>query len=130
MESILFKNHISEVIVLPKKRVSNWQIGYVITTGKRATSEKRFGIFTKYERIKGVFNHNGLFETDRFECTIEEYNETRERYYIEDDVFYAKPYCVIKMDNGSQHRQDFQTIDELNVFVKSLQQIGTHIIIK
>lgn len=130
MESILFKNHISEVIVLPKEKTSNWQVGRVVATGKRATGEKRFGIFTKYERIKGVFNHNGLFDTDQFECTIEEYNATSERYYIEDDVFYAKPYCVIKMDNGSTHRQHFQTVDELNAFVKSLQLISTHIIIK
>ena len=123
---VLFTNNISEVYVNEKTEV--WDIDLTVKNGRRKVGTI-LGIFPKYKKCYGVYHwwNNG------FLGTIEEFNKYSEHStdkYIEEGIFYYKPYCLIVSNSGGRNKVIFETVEELLSYVEDLKKIGDHIIMK
>ena len=131
---ILYTNAISEVFVKPK---SSFIPNRSIVRNYKKRIGRKFLFIPIYEIIpEAVIN----WWDDEFVCTVDEFNEKKGRGYtflcknensfIENENFYLYPHCVIVMNNGSKHSVFFDTVEELDEYIKDLKLNGNHIIIK
>ena len=113
--NIIFNNAISNIIVL-----NNF---------KRKIGTK-YLVIPIYEIVpNAVIDEHAGFSGEYY-CTVEEFNQTSEKSYIEDNKIYYKPHCTIFF--GMKGYQDvyFKTVEELNNYVEDLKKLGSHIIIE
>ena len=132
---ILYTNAISEVFVKPK---STFMVNKSIVRNYKKRIGRKFLFIPIYEIIpEAVFN----WWDDECVFTVDEFNEKRGRGYvgiflkneevlIENETFYLYPHCTIVMNNGSQHSVFFDTVEQLDEYVKELKLNGNHIVIK
>lgn len=132
---ILYTNAISEVFVKPK---SSFIPNRSIVRNYKKRIGRKYLVIPVYEIVSEAVLH---WWDDEFVCTVDEFNEKRGRGYlgillkneevfIENETFYLYPHCTIVMNNGSQHSVFFDTVEQLDEYVKELKLNGNHIVIK
>ena len=126
--NIIFNNAISNVRVFPKNKDFNTGLK-VVNNYKRKIGTK-YLVIPIYEIVpNAVVDRWAGFEPGYY-STVEEFNQTSEKCYIEDNTIYYKPHCTIFF--GIKGYQDvyFKTVEELNNYVEDLKKLGSHIIIE
>jgi hypothetical protein len=125
--NIIFNNAISNIRVLPKNE--NWNTNLIVLNNFKRKIGTKYLVIPIYEIVpNAVIDEHAGFSGEYY-CTVEEFNQTSEKSYIEGNTIYYKPHCTIFF--GTKGYQDvfFKTIEELNLYVDKLKSVGPHIII-
>jgi hypothetical protein len=125
--NIIFNNAISNIRVLPKNE--NWNTNLIVLNNFKRKIGTKYLVIPIYEIVpNAVIDKHASFSGEYY-CTVEEFNQTSEKSYIEGNTIYYKPHCTIFF--GTKGYQDvfFKTIEELNLYVDKLKSVGPHIII-
>lgn len=115
----IFLNSITKLQVYYNLQVEDLKI--------RNKSVRRPGTLFKRDIIKEVYR--GIF-TDA--VPLDEYLTdymNSEKIYFKDDVFYYKPHCDLSLNDGTLTTVFFNSKEELDTFVKDLQNKLPHITI-
>lgn len=108
---IIFNHAITRVHI--KKKSLNWY--YSIVTKKTGPL---FGKKTEKKFVKEVF------------CSLRPLDEVNWRNsYVEDDVVYLKPHCIICTSDNRETEIYFETEQELIKYTDELKEKAPHIII-
>jgi len=125
--NIIFNNAISNVRVFPKDK--NWDNGLMVVNNHKRKIGTKYLIIPIYEIVPNAVVDRWVGYGDGYYSTVEEFNQTSEKCYIEDNTIYYKPHCTIFYNNKGSEDVFFKTVEELNLYVDELKLIGPHIII-
>jgi hypothetical protein len=126
--NIIFNHSISNVRVFPKNE--KWNTSLIVLNNFKRKIGTKYLIIPIYEIVpNAVIDEHAGFSGEYY-CTVEEFNQTSEKCYIEDDTIYYKPYCTIFYNNKGHEDIFFETVEELNLYVGELKTIGPHIIVE
>jgi hypothetical protein len=124
---IIFSKSITNIRVLPKS--INWDTPLIVLNSFKRMIGTKYLIIPVYEVVpNAVINQYASFSGE-FYSTVEEFNKTSEKCYIEGNTIYYKPHCTIFYSVKGYKDVFFETIEELNLYVDELKTIGPHIII-
>jgi hypothetical protein len=124
---IIFNHSISNIRVFHKIR--NWNTSLIVLNNFKRKIGTKYLIIPVYEIVPNAVIDEYASFSGEFYCTVEEFNKTSEKCYIEDDTIYYKPYCTIFFGIKGHKDIFFETVEELNLYVEELKTIGPHIII-
>ena len=126
--NIIFNNAISNIRVLPKNE--NWNTNLIVLNNFKRKIGTKYLIIPIYEIVpNAVIDEHASFSGEYY-CTVEEFNQTSEKSYIEDSTIYYKPHCTIFFGTKGYEDVFFETVGELDLYVDKLKSIGPHIIIE
>lgn len=88
--------------------------------------EKKVNIYLTY-RPKSKFmwiipRPEGLYDRTQFV----QHQDDSHRFYVEDDTVYFKPHIIINYTSGWE-RVTFETLDEMNAYIKDLKLYTNYI---
>lgn len=126
--NIIFNNAISNVRVFPKDK--NWDNGLMVVNNHKRKIGTKYLIIPIYEIVPNAVVDRWVRFGDGYYSTVEEFNQTSEKCYIEDNTIYYKPHCTIFFGTKGSEDMFFETIEELNIQVEKLKKIGPNIIIE
>ncbi len=106
-------NHAITRIYVKKKKTNHW---YTIVTKKVGPL---FGKKVEKKFVKQPFH--SLLPLDELSWT---------NSYVEDDVVYWKPYCIICTSDKRENEIYFETEQELYKYVDDLKEKAPHIVIQ
>ena len=115
--TILFNNNITRISVTEKGIALQYSVSFYL---KKVG--KNFIFFPKYVKARCVRD-----AIDRFVCDIDDFND--EKYYIENNLIYYKPRCIIGMNDQSSHVIYFNNVHQLHCYVNEIKSKADHIII-
>jgi len=107
MEKMLTNINVSQICSITSylKRRNPW---YIYKKSKR--------VLFFWNRKEGYYNF-GWLDSDVY-TTIDEIEKKNKHLYCEDDNVYYKPYVEIKMSNGDEFEKNFETKEELYLFME------------
>jgi hypothetical protein len=126
--NIIFNNAISNVRVFPKNE--KWNTSLIVLNNFKRKIGTKYLIIPIYEIVPNAVIDEYASFSGEFYCTVEEFNQTSEKCYIEDYTIYYKPYCTIFFGIKGHEDIFFETVEELNLYVDELKTIGPHIIVE
>jgi hypothetical protein len=112
---LIFVNQIAYIRKCEKK-AKRW---LYYGTNKVQVGTKFFKLIPVYETKTGVFEL-GFMQGDKYISTAEEYNRTYKNSYCDVWGVYKKPHVEIVMSNNTTISKYFETIDDMDAFVASL----------
>jgi hypothetical protein len=112
---IVFNHAITSITVHPKIVSGRYYVGYTRRGGNRFLS-----FIFPGEKVLSVLEYynNFVSEVDEF---------THRCYYVEGEMVYHKPHCVIYMNDDSNKEVYFETVEELENFINDLKSKAPHI---
>lgn len=82
--------------------------------------EEKKGLFTRETGKWVVKNLDYVISKSKL-CRVEDFSN--KGFYVEDDIVYEKPYCVVFLTNGSSKKYKFEDVESLGEFLKQFDNL-------